>query len=57
MPLCYVILSKVVPCPLPSSFMLFSCAPSRPTTLPLQSSGGTTRKELALGREILNNIL
>ena len=54
MPLCYVILSKVVPCPLPSCFMLLSSAPSRPTMLPLQS-GGTTRKQLALGREILYN--
>jgi len=38
------ILSKVVPCPLPSCFILFSWAPSGPTMLPLQSSGGTTRK-------------
>ena len=48
-PLCYVILSKVVLCLLPSYFMLLSSAPSRPTMLPLQSSGGTIRKELALG--------
>ena len=48
-PLCYVTLSKVVLCLLPSCFMLLSSAPSRPTMLPLQSSGGTTRKELALG--------
>ena len=44
MPLCYVILSKVVPCPLPSCFILFTWALSRPTMLSLQSSGGTTRK-------------
>ena len=56
MPLCYVILSKVVLCPLPSSFTLFSSAPSGPTVSPLQSYGGTTRKQLALGREILYNI-
>ena len=31
--------------------MLFAWAPSRPTRLPLQSSGETTRKELALGRK------
>ena len=30
MPLCYVILSKVGPCSLPSCFMLFSWAPSSP---------------------------
>ena len=36
--------SKVVPCPLPSCFMLFFWALSGPTMLPLQSSGGTTRK-------------
>ena len=41
MPLGYVILSKVVPCPLPSCFMLFSWALSSPTMLPLQSSGKT----------------
>ena len=35
MPLCYAILSKVVPCPLPSCFMLFSWVPSRPTMFPL----------------------
>ena len=59
MPLSYVILSKVVPCPLPSFpswFLLFSWAPFRPTMLPLQSSGGTTRKFLAPGREILYDI-
>ena len=46
--LCYspglVIISKFVPCPLPSYFKLFSWAPSGPTVSPLQSSGGTTRK-------------
>ena len=55
MPLRYAILSKVVPCSLPSYFMLFSWAPSRPTMSPLQYSGGTTRKQLGLGREILYN--
>ena len=44
---CAVILSKVVLCLLPSCFMLFSSAPSRPTVSPLQSYGGTTRKQLA----------
>ena len=39
MPLGYLILSKVVPCPLPSYFKLFSWAPSGPTMLTLQSSG------------------
>ena len=32
---------KLCPAPLPSCFMLFSWAPSGPTMLPLQSSGGT----------------
>ena len=48
MPLGYVILSKVLPCPLPSCFML--------QTHNVASSGGTTRKSLALGREIVYNI-
>ena len=52
----YVIFSKVVPYPLPSCFMFFSWVPSRPTMLPLQSSGGTTIKQLAFGREMLYNI-
>ena len=42
---------NLCPAPLPSCFMLFSWALSRPTVLPLQSSGGTARKYLALGRE------
>ena len=44
MPLGYVILSKVVPCPLPSCFMFFLWDPSGHTVLRLQSSGGITRK-------------
>ena len=47
---------KSCACLLPSCFMLFSCAPSRPTMLPLQSSGGTITKYLAFGIEILYNI-
>ena len=47
--MCYIILSKVVLYLLPSWFMLLSSAPSGPTMLPLQSSGGTTRKQMALG--------
>ena len=35
--------------PFPSCFMVLSSAPSRPTVLPLQSSGGITRKYLVLG--------
>ena len=59
MPLCYVILSKVVLCLLPYYFMLLSSAPSGPTMLPLQSSGGTARKYLALGEKycIISNPL
>ena len=49
MPLCCVILSKVVLCLLPSCFMLLSSAPFGPTMLPLQSSGGIIRKYFPLG--------
>ena len=56
MPLGYAILSKVVPCFLPSCFMFFFWAPYGATVLPLQTPGQTTRKQLALGREILYNI-
>ena len=35
--------------PFPSCFMVLSSAPSGPTVLPLQSSGGITRKYLVLG--------
>ena len=48
--LCYALVLchsfKVVPCPLPSCSVLFSWALSCLTVLPLQSSGGTTRKQL-----------
>ena len=39
-------------CALPPSLLFHALflSPSRPTMLPLQSSGGTTRKYLALGR-------
>ena len=40
----YVILSKVVPYPFSSRFMLSSWDPSGSTVLPLQPSGGTTRE-------------
>ena len=53
--LCHVF-SKVVLCPIPSCFLLFSWAPSRPTMLPPQSSGGTTRKQLAFVIEMLCNV-
>ena len=51
MSLGYVIISKVVLCPLPSCFILFSWAASRPTILPLQTSGGTTRNNWLLGEK------
>ena len=47
--MCYIILSKVVLYLLPSWFMLLSSAPSGPTMLPLQSSGGKPENRWPLG--------
>ena len=45
----YDILSKVVPCPLPPCFMLFSWTGFQAHSVALQSSGGTTRNSWPLG--------
>ena len=55
LPLCYVILSKVVLCLLPSCFVLLSSAPSGPTMLPT-IFWRDNQKIAGLGREILYNI-
>ena len=49
MPLGYLILSKVVPCPLPSCFLLFWWALSGPTMLPLHLLEGQPENSWPLG--------
>ena len=55
MPLLYVILSKVVPCSLPSHFVLF-LSPTQAHKFASTIFWKNSQKELALEREILYNI-
>jgi hypothetical protein len=56
MPLCYVILSKVVLCPLPSCFYALFLSPIRAHSVASTIFWRDNQKIAGLGREILYNI-